>query len=82
MPDKALTDRLLDALMKMPGVEERSTRTAILNGIGVSLNRTDNQFVDLTNIIRRTSSLRSAMAAPSYIPARAVRATAEKPENN
>jgi V8-like Glu-specific endopeptidase len=57
MLDKALMDRLLDALMGVPGVEERSTRTAMLNGIGVALNRTDNQFVDLTNIITQLDNL-------------------------
>ncbi|MER8512112.1 serine protease [Mesorhizobium sp. M1060] len=57
MLDKALMDRLLDVLMRLPGIEERSTRTAMLSGIGVALNRTDNQFVDLTNIVSQLDKL-------------------------
>ena len=57
MLDKALIDRLIDALMGAPSVEERATRTAMLNGIGVALHRTDNQFVDLTNIIAQLDNL-------------------------
>ena len=57
MLDRALSDRLLDALMRIPGIEDRSTRTALLKGIGVSLNRADNQYVDLTNILDQLDRL-------------------------
>jgi hypothetical protein len=57
MIDKRLTNQLLDALMQVPGIEERATRTALLTGIDVPLNRADNQFVDLTNVISQLDGL-------------------------
>jgi endonuclease G len=57
MLDAGLTDRLLDALMLVPGIEEKPNRTAMLRGIGVSLNRSDNAYVDLTNIISQLDQL-------------------------
>lgn len=57
MIDRALTDRLIDALMDLPTIEERATRTALLNGIRVAVNRTDNQVVDLTNILNQLDGL-------------------------
>ena len=59
--EKKSRDRLLDALMNVPGTDERAGRTALLNGIPANvkaaLNRTDNQFVDLTNIVDQLEKL-------------------------
>jgi endonuclease G len=52
-----LTDRLVDALLKLPGIEAFGTRTALLNGIPVALNRAENHFVDLSNIITQIDGL-------------------------
>jgi Trypsin-like peptidase domain len=47
--------RLVDALMGVPGTDERAGRTALLQGIPDNvravLNRSGNQFVDLTNMV-------------------------------
>lgn len=54
-------DRLVDALMRVPGTDERAGRTALLQGIpdnirGV-LNRSDNQFIDLANMVSQLEKL-------------------------
>ena len=56
-----LRDRLLDALLDVPGTDERSGRTALLSNIPGpvkgSLNRADNQLVDLTNLVEQLDRL-------------------------
>ncbi|HUR79437.1 MAG TPA: hypothetical protein VM733_01630, partial [Thermoanaerobaculia bacterium] len=48
---------MVDALLRLPGIEDRSTRTALLSGIGVALGRVDNQYLDLTRIIDQLDPL-------------------------
>ncbi|MFC9356443.1 trypsin-like serine peptidase [Rhodococcus sp. NPDC057014] len=59
--DQKLKDRLLDALMDVPGTDERPGRTASLSGIPGpvkgSLNRADNQLIDLTNLVDQLDKL-------------------------
>jgi hypothetical protein len=56
-----LRDRLLDALLDVPGTDERAGRTALLSNIPGpvkgSLNRADNQLVDLTNVVDQLDKL-------------------------
>lgn len=53
--DHKTRTRLVDALMGVPGSDERAGRSALLQGIPANLrgvlNRSDNQFVDLTNLV-------------------------------
>ena len=57
----AVINRLVDALISVPGADERATRTAMLNGIPNnirhSIGRTDIPFVDFTNIIDQLDKL-------------------------
>jgi V8-like Glu-specific endopeptidase len=59
--DPKLRDRLLDALLDVPGTDERSGRTALLSNIPGpvkgSLNRADNQLVDLANVVDQLDKL-------------------------
>jgi hypothetical protein len=59
--DQKSRDRLLDALIALPATDERAGRNALLNGIPANvkagLNRNDNQFVDLTNIVDQLDKL-------------------------
>lgn len=59
--DRKSLERLVDALMGVPGTDERPGRTALLQGIPdnikAALNRSDNQFVDLTNIVGQLEKL-------------------------
>jgi V8-like Glu-specific endopeptidase len=59
--DKALKDRLYDVLLLVPSVETLAGRTAILDGlpqnIRIGLNRSENTFVDLTNLINQLDQL-------------------------
>jgi hypothetical protein len=57
MLDTSLANRLIDALLKLPGIESYATRTSLLSGIPISLNRADNQFVDISNIITQLDGL-------------------------
>src|SRR5581483_11586973 len=50
MLNHKLKDRLIDALMNLPGIENRETRNALLSGIGVSLSRDSSHMVDLMNM--------------------------------
>ncbi|MEU7908517.1 serine protease [Actinoplanes sp. NPDC049118] len=56
-----LRDELIDALMEAPGADSAAGRTALLTGIPgpvrAALNRADNQFVDLTNIVDQVEKL-------------------------
>jgi S1-C subfamily serine protease len=56
-----LKARLIDALTSVPGTDERPGRTALMQGIPAhiraALNRSDNQFVDLTNIVEQLEML-------------------------
>jgi endonuclease G len=59
--DKPLKDRLYDALSAVPSAETRDGRTALLDGlphnIRVGLTRSDNLFVDVTNLINQIDQL-------------------------
>ena len=59
--DKKAKDRLLDALINVPGTDGRDGRTALLQGIPnnvrAALNRSDNQLVDLMNIVDQLERL-------------------------
>jgi len=59
--DKQLKDRLFDALSQVPSADDRVGRTALLDGIPhnirAGLNRSDNPFVDLTNIVNQLDQL-------------------------
>ena len=59
--DQKAKDRLLDALINVPGTDGREGRTALLQGIPdnvrAALNRSDNQFVDLMNIVDQLERL-------------------------
>jgi len=59
--DKEKKDKLVDALMEVPGSDDRAGRTALLDGIPhnirAGLNRSDNAFVDLTNILNQLDGL-------------------------
>lgn len=59
--DKKAKDRLLDALINVPGTDARDGRTALLQGIPdnvrAALNRSDNQLVDLMNIVDQLERL-------------------------
>lgn len=59
--DGKVRDLLVDALMGVPGTDERAGRTALLQGIPANvkaaLNRSDNQFVDFTNIVSQLEKL-------------------------
>ena len=59
--DRKLKERLVDALLGVPGIDERAGRTALLDGIPPNvrggLNRHDNQIVDLTNVIGQLDAL-------------------------
>ena len=59
--DQKARDRLLDALINVPGTDGREGRTALLQGIPynvrAALNRSDNQFVDLMNIVDQLERL-------------------------
>lgn len=57
MLDSRLADRLIDALMRVPGADERATRTALLPRIPVSLNRVDNPLIDFNRIIAQLDNL-------------------------
>src|SRR5688500_7530420 len=57
MLDAHLAKRLTDALLKLPGIEVFGTRTELLNGIPVALNRAENPYVDLSNIINQLDGL-------------------------
>ncbi len=61
MLDRFLKARLVDVLMDVPGTDERAGRSALLDGVPANvrgaLNRTDNQFVDLTNLIGQLDGL-------------------------
>jgi endonuclease G len=57
MLDAGLAGRLRDALLRLPGIEERGTRKALLTGIPVPLTRNDNHWVDLTSIIDQLDGL-------------------------
>jgi hypothetical protein len=55
--DARLANQLVDALLRVPSVEDRATRTELLTGIPTALNRSDNAFVDLSGIIRQLDGL-------------------------
>jgi len=59
--DKKAKDRLLDALINVPGTDGRDGRTALLQGVPynvrAALNRSDNQLVDLMNIVDQLERL-------------------------
>lgn len=57
MLDSNLKNNLIDALLKVPSIEVNSTRTALLSGIPIALNRADNHFVDISNIITQLDGL-------------------------
>jgi endonuclease G len=59
--DRKLKQRLVDALLGVPGTDDRAGRNALLDGIPPNvrggLNRHDNQIVDLTNVIGQLDAL-------------------------
>jgi Trypsin-like peptidase domain len=59
--DKKVKDRLLNALINLPGTDGRAGRTALLQGIPgnvrAALNRSDNQFIDLVNVVDQLERL-------------------------
>lgn len=59
--DKKAKNRLIDALLNVPGTDGRDGRTALLQGIPnnvrAALNRSDNQWVDLVNIVDQLEGL-------------------------
>ena len=61
MLDRQAKDRLIDALIAVPGTDGRHGRTALMQGIPnnvrAALNRNDNQFVDLMNIVEQLERL-------------------------
>src|SRR5688572_12368563 len=56
-PDQELLNRLVKALLRVPGVEESSMRTVMLTGINVHLNRSNHAFVELTSILTQLEGL-------------------------
>ena len=61
MLDNKVKDRLHDTLMRLPATDVRDGRTALLQGIPgnvrAALNRSDNQYVDLMNILDQLEKL-------------------------
>lgn len=59
--DNKAKDRLLDALISVPGTDVMAGRTALLQGIPAvvraALNRNDNQYVDLVNMLDQLERL-------------------------
>lgn len=56
-PDKQLRERLVDTLLRLPDVDDRRKRGALLDGIEVRLDRNDNAFYDLTGLIDQLEGL-------------------------
>lgn len=61
MLDNKVKDQLHDTLMRLPATDVRDGRTALLQGIPgnvrAALNRSDNQYVDLMNILDQLEKL-------------------------
>jgi V8-like Glu-specific endopeptidase len=59
--DNKIKDWLLDALISVPGTDVLAGRTALLQGIPANvraaLNRSDNQYIDLVNILEQLEKL-------------------------
>lgn len=59
--DHRLHERLVDALLEVPGIGSRNGRDVLLTGIPATiraiLSRADNPFVDMTNVLSQLESL-------------------------